>query len=273
MAGRFPEIESAAAALPDGCVIDGEVLAWRDDAPLDFAVLQQRIGRKAPGAAILAKAPVILMAYDLLELHGRDLRDDALLERRAHLRELVSGSERMMLSPEVEAEDWDALALLRAESRARRTEGLMLKRRDSVYQAGRRRGDWWKWKLDPLTIDAVLLYAQAGHGRRSNLYTDYTFAVHDGAQLVPVAKAYSGLDNAEIEELDRWIRRHTRERFGPVRSVEPLQVFELAFEGIHPSPRHKSGIAVRFPRIARWRRDLGPQDADRLEDLQRMIDG
>ena len=270
MAGRFPEIEAAAMTLPDGVVVDGELLAWEDGAPLDFSVLQKRIGRKKPGAGILKSAPVWLMAYDLLEQDGEDLREAPLTERRTRLADLVSGRDRMLLSPSVEAAGWAALADLRAEARSRRTEGLMLKRADSPYGVGRRRGAWWKWKVDPHSIDAVLLYAQAGHGRRSNLFTDYTFALWRGEDLVPVAKAYSGLDQDEIEELDRWIRRHTRERFGPVRSVEPVHVFELAFEGIHASTRHKSGVAVRFPRIARWRRDLRAADADRLEDLERL---
>ncbi|MEE4301190.1 MAG: ATP-dependent DNA ligase [Pseudomonadales bacterium] len=273
MEGRFPEIEAAAMTLPDGVVVDGELLAWADGAPLDFSVMQKRIGRRQPGAGILKSAPVWLMAYDLLEHEGRDLRDAPLTTRRTRLAELVRGRDRMLLSPTVEAEDWDALAALREESRARRTEGLMLKRADAPYGVGRRRGAWWKWKVDPHTIDAVLIYAQAGHGRRSNLFTDYTFALWRGEELVPVAKAYSGLDQEEIDELDRWIRRHTRERFGPVRSVEPAHVFELAFEGIHASTRHKSGVAVRFPRIARWRRDLSVADADRLEDLERLAHG
>lgn len=272
MEGRFPEIEAAAQALPDGCVVDGELLAWRDGAPLDFSVLQKRIGRKAPGRRILETAPVWLMAYDLLEADGVDLREAPLTERRARLAGLVGSVERMLLSPEVPAADWRTLAEAREQAGGRGTEGLMLKRRASPYQVGRRRGDWWKWKVDPQTVDAVLLYAQAGHGRRSNLYTDYTFAVWNGEDLVPIAKAYSGLDDGEIAELDRWIRRHTRERFGPVRSVEPVQVFELAFEGIHASPRHKSGVAVRFPRIARWRRDLSIRDADRLSDLLGLIE-
>lgn len=287
MRGRFPEVEAAAMKLPDGSVIDGEILAWRDDAPLDFSLLQRRIGRKTPGATILAKAPVRLMAYDLLEADGVDIRDLPLEQRRGRLRELLQGSKAsadavavadavadtdILLSPTVNATDWAALADAREQARGRGTEGLMLKRRQSSYQVGRRRGDWWKWKVTPHTVDAVLIYAQAGHGRRSNLFTDYTFAVWDGAALVPIAKAYSGLSDAEIAELDRWIRRHTRERFGPVRSVEPMWVFELAFEGIHPSPRHKSGIAVRFPRISRWRRDLGIADADHLADLRRLVD-
>lgn len=271
MAGRFPEVEAAAEALPDGTVLDGELLAWRDAAPLPFALLQQRIGRKSPGATSLAKAPIRLMAYDLLEAGGKDLREQPLGERRDRLVRLLKGHEDILLSATIEAEDWQGYAALRAQARDRATEGLMIKRRSSTYQVGRRRGDWWKWKVTPQTLDAVLIYAQAGHGRRSNLFTDYTFAVYDGDELVPIAKAYSGLTDAEITELDRWIRRHTRERFGPVRAVEATWVFELAFEGIHPSPRHKSGLALRFPRISRWRRDLGLADADRLEDLRRLL--
>ncbi len=271
MCGRFPEVEAAAGSLPDGTVIDGELLAWRGDAPLPFALLQQRIGRKSPGAVSLKKAPVRLMAYDLLEAEGKDLRGQPLEQRRQRLVSLLAGHSDVLLSATVEAEDWQAYVALREQARSRATEGLMLKRRDSTYQVGRRRGDWWKWKVTPQTMDAVLIYAQSGHGRRSNLFTDYTFAVYDGDELVPIAKAYSGLTDAEITELDRWIRRHTLERFGPVRSVEPNWVFELAFEGIHPSSRHKSGLALRFPRISRWRRDLSLADADRLEDLHRLL--
>ena len=273
MEGRFPEIEAAVAKLPDGTVIDGELLAWADGAPLDFSVMQKRIGRKKPGAGILKAAPVWLMAYDLLELGGEDLRERPFDVRRAHLEEAVAKQSRILLSPEVPAESWAELVAARSESRARNTEGLMLKRRSSIYGVGRRRGAWWKWKVDPHTIDAVLIYAQAGHGRRSNLFTDYTFALWRGDDLVPVAKAYSGLDQAEIETLDRWIRKHTTERFGPVRAVTAEHVFELAFEGIHVSTRHKSGVAVRFPRIVRWRHDLGVKDADRLEDLERLAHG
>ena len=273
MEGRFPEIEAAVAKLPDGTVIDGELLAWADGAPLDFSVMQKRIGRKKPGAGILKAAPVWLMAYDLLELGGEDLRERPFDVRRAHLEETVAERSRILLSPEVPARSWADLVAARSESRARNTEGLMLKRRSSIYGVGRRRGDWWKWKVDPHTIDAVLIYAQAGHGRRSNLFTDYTFALWRGEDLVPVAKAYSGLDQAEIETLDRWIRKHTTERFGPVRAVTAEHVFELAFEGIHVSTRHKSGVAVRFPRIVRWRHDLGVKDADRLEDLERLAHG
>lgn len=274
--GRFPEIEQAARDLPDGCVIDGEILAWTldEEHPLAFAALQKRIGKLKPGPKLLAGTPVRLMTYDLLELHGQDMRERPLAERRAMLASLVEERRpTLMLSPAIPAPGWDALTALRAESRERRTEGLMLKRLDSPYRVGRKRGDWWKWKVDPYTIDAVLIYAQPGHGRRSGLFTDYTFGVWDGDALVPVAKAYSGLDDDEIGRLDRWIRAHTIDRFGPVRSVEPTHVFELAFEAIQASGRHKAGVAVRFPRILRWRTDLGIHDADKLDDLRRLAAG
>ncbi|MBD9369999.1 ATP-dependent DNA ligase [Xanthomonas sp. XNM01] len=272
--GRFPEIEQAAAALPDGTVIDGELLGWRDGeaAPLPFTALQTRIQRRRPGPKTLADTPVRVLAYDLLEHAGQDLRTRPQSERRALLETTLAafGDPRIALSPRVQAASWDAAAVLREDARMRGVEGLMLKRASAPYQAGRRRGDWWKWKIDPLTIDAVLLYAQAGHGRRSTLYTDYTFGLwHDGA-LVPVAKAYSGLDDAEILKLDRWIRAHTLERFGPVRSVEAVQVFELGFEAVNASKRHKSGIAVRFPRILRWRHDKPAAEADALAALQAL---
>ncbi|TDR44956.1 DNA ligase-1 [Tahibacter aquaticus] len=272
--GRFPEIENAAQQLPRDCVIDGELLAWplHQDMPLPFSALQTRIQRRKPGPKSLAEAPARLLAYDLLELDGADWRERPLAQRRAALQELLTGlpDARILLSPEVAATDWDEAARCRDTARERGVEGLMLKRSSSVYQAGRRRGDWWKWKLAPLSIDAVLLYAQAGHGRRSTLYTDYTFGLWRGDTLVPVAKAYSGLDDAEILALDKWIRAHTLERFGPVRSVQPLQVFELGFEAVNRSSRHKSGFAVRFPRILRWRQDKPAAEADRLETLQAL---
>lgn len=271
--GRFPEIEAAARALPRDAVIDGELLIWTEsDAPQPFTALQTRIQRLKPGARTLSETPARLLAYDLLEIGGKDLREHPLADRRTQLVSLLEalGDRRIALSPEVDASDWSQAAALRDEARARGVEGLMLKRRSSVYQHGRRRGDWWKWKVDPLTIDAVLIYAQAGHGRRSTLHTDYTFGLWDGDTLVPVAKAYSGLSDAEILELDGWIRRHTRERFGPVRSVTPEQVFELAFEAVNLSKRHKSGVAVRFPRILRWRKDKSAAEADRLETLKAL---
>jgi len=272
--GRFPEIEQAAASLPHDAVIDGELLAWRPDEPrpLPFSALQTRIQRLKPGPKTLAEAPARVVAYDLLELDGVDLRARPQHERRLALEALLAAHDhsRLQASPRVTAADWPAAAALRLEARERGTEGLMLKRLSAPYQSGRRRGDWWKWKVDPLTIDAVLLYAQAGHGRRSTLYTDYTFGVWHEGQLVPIAKAYSGLDDAEILALDRWIRAHTRERFGPVRSVDAVQVFELGFEGVNRSARHKSGVAVRFPRILRWRHDKPAAEADTLAQLQAL---
>ena len=271
--GRFPEIEAAAAALPRDCVLDGELLAWKDgDAPLPFTALQTRIQRRKPGPKTLAEAPARLQLYDLLESDGEDWRLRPLHERRAALVQLVeeTGDARLAVSAEVAASSWEDAAALRVQARGRGVEGLMLKRRSSAYQGGRKRGDWWKWKVDPLVIDAVLLYAQSGHGRRSTLYTDYTFGVWDQDQLVPVAKAYSGLDDKEILALDRWIRANTLERFGPVRSVRAHHVFELGFEGVNRSARHKSGVAVRFPRILRWRHDKPASEADRIETLKAL---
>ena len=262
----------AVSALPRDCVLDGEVLAWQHGGALPFAQLQRRLGRKRVGAKLRAEVPVAFMAYDLLELDGEDQRQEPLHRRRERLHSLLENAgTRLLVSPILPCEDWRAAAVARASAREHQVEGLMLKRRDSAYGVGRRRGDWWKWKVEPYTVDAVMIYAQAGRGRRSNLYTDYTFAVWDGDTLVPIAKAYSGLNNDEIRRLDKWIRRHTVERFGPVRSVVAEQVFELAFEGINASTRHKSGVAVRFPRIARWRHDLGAADADSLAAVRQMI--
>jgi DNA ligase-1 len=277
----FPEVIAAAAALPEGTVLDGEVLVWRegDDRPAPFAALQRRLGRKAPGRALLAEAPGVFVAYDLLEHGGEEWRERPLRERRAALEGLLSplpppapgppaaapSPHRLRLSPLLPLTAWSELERLRSSASAAGAEGLMLKAAASPYLAGRRRGHWWKHKREPLRLDAVLLYAQAGSGRRANLFTDYTFGLWNGeGQLVSFAKAYSGLNDGEIAELDRWIRRHTTERFGPVRAVAPLLVFELAFEGLQPSGRHKSGIAVRFPRIARWRRDKPAAEADSL---------
>jgi DNA ligase-1 len=269
---RFPEVGEAASWLPDGTVLDGELLPWNDEGVMGFADLQKRLSRKRIPADLLNEVPVRFMAYDILENRGRDVRALALSERRAMMeRRLLSAPGALRVSPVLEEDDWARLADLRMEARSRGVEGLVVKRRDSAYRAGRRRGDWWKWKVDPYTVDAVMIYAQPGHGRRSSLYTDYTFGVWRGRDLVPIAKAYSGLSNKEIRRLDRWIRANTVERFGPVRSVRPEQVFELAFEGINPSSRHKSGVALRFPRIHRWREDLSPGGADRLSDLKRLI--
>lgn len=272
---RFPELASAGAALPDGTVLDGEIMPWKDGQPLPFAQLQRRIGRLKLGPRVLADVPVVLIVYDLLEEHGEDLRSRPMVERRSRLEALLTSTpleERLMPSPVVRAATWDEARAEQARSREVLAEGLMLKRLDSEYGVGRRKGGWWKWKVQPFSVDAVMIYAQAGHGRRASLHTDYTFAVWDGDTLVPFAKAYSGLTDAEIRELDNWIRRNTLEKFGPVRRVEPVQVFELGFEGIQRSTRHKSGVAVRFPRILRWRTDKPAAEADHIDALRQLLE-
>lgn len=271
---RFPEISGAIDFLPDGTVIDGEIMPWQNGAPLPFAQLQRRIGRKTLSPRILAEVPVVLIAYDLLELNGRDLRDEPLASRRGALEDVVTDarSPAIIQSPIIPLTTWSDAHAAYARAREMNAEGLMLKRRDAAYGVGRRKGGWWKWKVQPFSVDAVMIYAQAGHGRRASLHTDYTFAVWDNGALVPFAKAYSGLTDVEIRELDAWIRRNTLEKFGPVRSVKPEHVFELGFEGIQASPRHKSGVAVRFPRILRWRTDKRPEDADTIATLRALMD-
>ena len=299
---RFPEIETLARGLPDGCVLDGEIVVWKDERPAPFNLLQQRIGRKTLNKRVLADAPVAFIAYDLLEAGGVDLRELPQSLRRQRLEELLRERPRIHLSPLQARDSWRELAALRDESRTRGVEGFMLKHRDARYGTGRRKqgdlagGTWWKWKIDPLSVDAVLIYAQAGHGRRASVYTDYTFAVwsrtpHDAAeaaavidaiarreppaadalQLVAFAKAYSGLSDEEFRGVDRVIRKTTLEKFGPVRSVKPTQVFELGFEGINRSTRHKSGIAVRFPRMLRIRGDKPLHEADTLQTLEALL--
>ena len=274
---RYPELATLGAFLPEGTVIDGEILPWRDEAPLPFAQLQRRIGRKTLGKAILAEVPVVLIVYDLLEFAGRDFRSEPLHVRRQTLEGLVQSvnlPDRLIVSPVVEAGSWAGLTTAREGSRAQQAEGLMLKAKGSLYHVGRKRGDWWKWKVNPFTIDAVLTAAQRGSGKRASLYTDYTFGVWgDSGQLVTIAKAYSGLTDLEIGRVDAFIRKNMVEKFGPVRTVKPELVFELAFEGIQRSPRHKSGIAVRFPRILRWRDDKKPEEADTLANLRALLDG
>lgn len=269
---RFPELSSAVEFLPDGTVIDGEIMPWKNG-PLSFAQLQRRIGRKTLGPRILAEVPVVLIAYDLLELGGRDVRTESLSWRREQLDALLASTRAAVLmpSPIVALETWDDARAAFARAREMNAEGLMLKRKDAAYGVGRRKGCWWKWKVQPFTADAVLIYAQAGSGRRASLHTDYTFGVWDGETLVPFAKAYSGLTDAELRELDAWIRRNTLEKFGPVRHVKPEHVFELGFEGIQPSSRHKSGVAVRFPRILRWRTDKKPADAVTIDTLRALM--
>lgn len=296
---RFPEVVALAQSVPDGTVLDGEILAWRDDAPAPFALLQQRIARKTLTRKVLAEAPVTFLAYDLLEQAGEDLRSHPQAARRDRLQALLHGT-AVPLSPLVSAAGWLDLARLRETSRERGMEGLMLKRRDAAYGVGRTKAEglWWKWKIEPMTIDCVLVYAQAGHGRRASVYTDYTFAVWnrppaDAAevqavldaiaareppapgclQLVAFAKAYSGLTDAEFREVDAVIRKSTVEKFGPVRSVRPSLVFELGFEGIQASSRHKSGLAVRFPRMLRIRHDKPLAEANTLADLQALLGG
>lgn len=268
---KYPEVVHAAKPIPDGTVLDGELLAWRENSPLAFSELQKRIGRKQVTSKILQQIPVCFMAYDLLEWQGRDLRNQALSHRRSILEQAIADTE-IILSRVISEATWKQLAEARKSSRMLGAEGLMLKRIDSPYQVGRVRGAWWKWKIEPLTIDAVLVYAQKGHGKRSSLFTDYTFALWDGDQLVPFAKAYSGLTDAEIRLVDRFIKANVREKFGPVRSVVPALVMELAFENIQLSTRHKSGFAVRFPRIVRWRQDKLAQDANSVKDLKQLIE-
>ncbi len=263
---RFPEIVAEASLLPSGTVVDGEILAWRDGRALPFADLQHRIARKRPGAGILAKTPARLLAFDLLEWQGRDLRARPLVERRALLESLP-----LHFSERLRPANWDEARQLRFDAREHLAEGLMLKHGASPYGVGREKGFWWKWKLDPYSVDAVLIYAQRGHGRRANLYTDYTFGVWDGGRLVPFAKAYSGLTDAEILSVDSFVRKNTLEKFGPVCTVTPELVFEIAFEGIQKSTRHKSGIAVRFPRMARWRTDKTAAEADTIDALKAML--
>ena len=296
---RFPEVAAQAAAWPEGTVVDGELLAWLpgSELPAPFQLLQQRIARKTLPKKLLASAPVVLLAYDLLEEGGADLRGLPQARRRERLATFAQ-AQGLRLSPEVQAADWPAYAALRAQSRQRGVEGLMLKHRDARYGVGRTKGEgtWWKWKVEPLAVDAVLVYAQAGHGRRASLYTDYTFAVwsrppadaaeaaavldaiarrepaQPGAlQLLPFAKAYSGLSDEEFATVDRVIRATTLEKFGPVRSVRPSLVFEIGFEGIQASPRHKSGIAVRFPRMLRIRHDKPLHEADTLDSLRALM--
>lgn len=275
---KFPEYEILERLLPEGISIDGEVLPFSNGEVLNFNILQTRIGRKNVTKRNLQEAPAAFFAYDLLEWEGNDIREWPLAQRRQKLEEIINHFRNINqnfpihLSPIIEFTDWYELTRERERSRELNSEGIMLKKRSSVYQVGRRRGDWWKWKIDPLTIDAVMVYAAKGSGRRSNLYTDYTFAVKDGEQLVTFAKAYSGLTDKEFAQVDNFVKKNSLEKFGPVRTVKPELVFEIAFEGIAASNRHKSGVALRFPRIHRWRKDKTVEEINTLADLKKMLE-
>jgi DNA ligase-1 len=287
MTEKFPEYKILETLLPNGTAIDGEIISLQSEkllqngeglpgqfTPLPFSALQTRIGRKNITKKELTAAPVGFIAYDLIEYDGKDLRQLPLTDRREKLEVLIQALNLpfIHLSPVILFNEWNDLVSIRQRSREMGSEGLMLKRKDSTYQVGRKRGDWWKWKIDPLTIDAVMIYAQKGHGRRSNLYTDYTFAVKDGDQLVSFAKAYSGLTDKEFAQVDNFVKRNSIEKFGPVRTVKPELVFEIAFEGIAASNRHKSGVALRFPRINRWRKDKKADEINTLEDLKEILE-
>jgi len=271
---KFPELEALQGRSDSDVVIDGEILPFKDGQVLNFNTLQTRIGRKNVTKKHLQEAPIVIRAYDLLEYEGEDIRERPLIERRKLLKDVVEriDSPRLQYSENVSFASWEELTAEREKSRAFRSEGIMLKKKDSPYKSGRKRGDWWKWKIDPLTVDAVMIYAQRGHGRRANLYTDFTFAVKNGDALVPFTKAYSGLTDTEFKEVTQFVKKNTRERFGPVCSVKPELVFEIAFEGIAKSTRHKSGVALRFPRIKRWRRDKPKEEINTLEDLNDLLD-
>jgi len=279
MTDKFPEYKILQELLPNGTAIDGEIISLATPpeegnfAPLPFSTLQTRIGRKNITAKQLKEAPVGFIAYDIVEENGEDVRSVSMEERRKKLEEIISkiNIPFLHLSPIIEFKKWEELTEIRKQSRDKGSEGIMLKRKNSEYKDGRKRGDWWKWKIDPLTIDAVMIYAQKGSGRRSNLYTDYTFAVKDGDNLVTFAKAYSGLTDKEFAQVDNFVKRNSIEKFGPVRTVKPELVFELAFEGIAESKRHKSGVALRFPRMSRWRKDKKLEDINTLYDLKMML--
>lgn len=268
---QYPEFEKIKETIPNGTVLDGEIIAYKNNQILNFHILQKRIGRKNVGKKMLDEIPVSFMAYDILEFNGNDIRNLPLHKRRNILENLILNNPHILLSKIIEFNNWDDLKSIQQEARNKNAEGLMLKNKNSTYQVGRKKGDWWKWKVNPYTIDAVLTFAMQGHGRRANLFTDYTFAVWHQGELVTFTKAYSGLSDEEIKEVDAFVRKNTLEKFGPVRSVKPELVFEIAFEGIAHSNRHKSGVALRFPRIARWRKDKKTEEANCLDDLKKLI--
>jgi DNA ligase-1 len=271
---KFPELEEMAKNLPNGTVLDGEITAYENGEPLSFAVLQTRIGRKNITKNLLKKAPVVFICYDLMEYQGRDIRNEPLQKRLQELEKVREENDHPLLlsSKAIQFSDWQELVEVRKKSRSYKTEGLMLKKKESSYEAGRKRGSWWKWKIAPLTIDGIMIYAQKGHGRRADLYSDYTLAVWNNEELIPFAKAYSGLTDAEMKKVDAFVKKNTQEKFGPVRTVKAELVFEIAFEGIQESKRHKSGIALRFPRIKRWRQDKPISEANKLKDLQELLE-
>jgi DNA ligase-1 len=273
MTEKFPEYHMLQNSLPNGIALDGEIIPAVDGKPLPFSILQTRIGRKNISKKQLQDAPISFFVYDLLEYNNEDWREKPLTERRLKLEELITGVNNpvLQLSQIIDFNNWEELSGFRSTSRDMNSEGIMLKRKNSIYQVGRKRGDWWKWKIDALTIDCVMVYAQKGSGRRSNLYTDYTFAVKDGDKLVTFTKAYSGLTDKEFAQVDNFVKRNSIEKFGPVRTVKPELVFEIAFEGIAASSRHKSGVALRFPRISRWRKDKKPDEINTIEDLKSML--
>ncbi len=276
---KFPEYKILNELLPNGTAIDGEIISLAAPASehnfsvLPFSALQTRIGRKNITSKQLKEAPVGFIVYDLLEENGEDIRTLPMKDRRIKLEAIVNNVNlpNIHLSPIIDFASWDELKEIRKQSRDKGSEGIMLKRKNSEYKVGRKRGDWWKWKIDPLTIDAVMIYAQKGSGRRSNLYTDYTFAVRDGDNLITFAKAYSGLTDKEFAQVDNFVKRNSIEKFGPVRTVKPELVFELAFEGIAESKRHKSGVALRFPRMSRWRKDKTAEEINTLDDLKAIL--
>ncbi len=270
---QFPELHFLMDVLPDGVVIDGEILAVQDKQVLSFSTLQQRLNRKTINKKQLEDAPIGFFVYDILEFEAKDFRENPLSERRAFLEKLIGGLDEsaVILSPVINCKSWEELAVLRQTSRSINSEGIMLKKLSSHYHSGRKRGDWWKWKINPYTVDAVMIYAQKGSGRRANFFTDYTFAVRDGENLVTIAKAYSGLTDKEIKEVNSFVTRNSIEKFGPVRTVKPELVFEIAFEGIAESKRHKAGLALRFPRILRWRKDKKAEEINTLEDLRQLL--
>lgn len=271
---QFPELHFLKDELPDGTVLDGEILSIKDGKVQSFSTLQQRLNRKTINKSQLSDAPIGFYTYDILEFEGNDIRQEPLSARRKILVDVIdqlSTKNIALLSPVIEFKNWEELATIRETARELNSEGLMLKKLDSIFHTGRKRGDWWKWKINPYTVDTVMIYAQKGSGRRANFYTDYTFAVRDGEQLITIAKAYSGLTDKEIKEVNSFVNKNAIEKFGPVRTVKPELVFEIAFEGIAESKRHKAGLALRFPRIARWRKDKKADEINTLDDLRQLL--